>query len=311
MANAIIIAVVAGLASAMLAAAALSGPAFGLFFVIIAPLPLMIVAIRWQPLLAVLGGALMAAALAFFIRGSAAISFSVLVTLPAFIVGTILWRSNLEGRALVGMLCLSAAGYAVLATIVGAFSISFDYTTLEGHLLRQSETVYRFMLGIARDAPLTAPGGQDPQLFIKAYASAVAPLSCAMLAVIYMFNVWLAAKIAYRSSPDAFTWVPTPTMQMPRILLPMAAVALIGGMLPGYPGLIMELIGIAAVMCLTALGYAAVHHATIGLGVRGLVLTILWISTFIFGLPALVMLAAGIAELAFGWREKIVASRKS
>jgi Predicted membrane protein (DUF2232) len=311
MANAIIIAVIAGLASAMLAAAAMSGPAIGLFFVILAPLPLMIVAIRWQPLLAVLGGALMAAALAFFIRGSAAVSFSVLVTLPAYIVGSILWSGRHDGRTLLGLLCLSAAGYAVLATIVGAFSISLDFATLETHLLRQSETVYRFMMGIARDAPLTAPGGQDPQLFIRAYANAVAPLSCAMLAVIYMFNIWLAAKIAHRSSADTFSWIPVPTMQVPRILLPATAVALLGGMLPGYLGLIMELIGVAAVMCLTALGYAAVHHATLGLKARGMILTALWVTTLIFGLPAFAMLAAGIAELAFGWREKIVAGRTS
>ncbi len=309
MANAIIIAVVAGLASAMLAAAAISGPAIGLFFVVLAPLPLMIVAIRWQPLLAVLGGALMAAALAFFIRGSAAVTFSVLVTLPAFIVGSILWSGRYDGRTLIGLLCLSAAGYAVLATLVGALSISLDFATLEMHLLRQSETVYRFMMGIARDAPLTAPGGQDPQLFIRAYANAVAPLSCAMLAVIYMLNIWLAAKIAHRSSPGAFTWTAVPTMQLPRLLLPGTALALVGGMLPDYFGLLMELLGIAAVMCLTALGYASVHHATLGLRARSMILTALWVTTFIFGLPAFAMLAAGIAELAFGWREKIIASR--
>ncbi len=311
MANAIIIAVVAGLASAMLAAAAMSGPAIGLFFVILAPLPLMIVAIRWQPLLAVLGGALMAAALAFFIRGSAAVSFSVLVTLPAFIVGSILWSGRYEGRTLIGLLCLSAAGYAVLATLVGALSISLDFATLEMHLLRQSETVYRFMMGIARDAPLTAPGGQDPQLFIRAYANAVAPLSCAMLAVIYMLNIWLAAKIAHRSSPEAFSWTAVPTMQLPRLLLPGTALALVGGMFPGYLGLLMELVGIAAVMCLTALGYAAVHHATLGLRARSMILTALWVTTFIFGLPAFAMLAAGIAELAFGWRDKIIANRNT
>ncbi|MCA3565294.1 MAG: DUF2232 domain-containing protein [Methylocystis sp.] len=311
MANAIMIAALAGLASAMLAAAAVSGPGVGLFFAIIAPLPLMIVAIRWQPLLAVLGGALMAAALAFFLRGSAAISFSVLVTLPAFIVGSILWRGHFENRAMVGILCLSAAGYAVLATLVGAFSISFDYAELEQHLLRQSEQVYRFMMGIGRDAPLTAPGGQDPQMFIQAYANAVAPLSCAMLAIIYMFNIWLAAKIAHRSNPAAFNWTPAYSMQFPRLMLPVSAVALLGGMLPGYPGLIMELIGTAAVVCLTVLGYAAVHHALVGKSFRTPVLAILWIMTIVFAFPVLVMLAAGIAELALGWRERIVANRKT
>ncbi len=69
----------------MLGAAAMTGPGIGLFFVIVAPLPLMIVGLRWHPLLALLGGALTAAALAFFLRGSAAITFSMLVTLPAYV----------------------------------------------------------------------------------------------------------------------------------------------------------------------------------------------------------------------------------
>lgn len=310
MATAIVIAFVAGLASAMLGAAALSGPGFGLFFVIVAPLPLMIVAIRWQPLLALLGGALTAAALSFFLRGSAALTFSVLVTLPAYVVGLIFWRTRLEGPSKIGILCLSAAAYAVAATLAGALSISFSHDELEAQLLRQSEVVYRFMTGLSRDAPLVGPGGQDPQVFIRAYANAVPPLSCAMLAMIYMVNIWLAAKIAHKSNPALFAWTPVHQMRLPRLLLPASAGALVGGMLPGYLGLALEIAGFASLTALIALGYAAVHHATVGSPARGPILTGLWALTFIFGIPALLMLLAGIAELAFGWRDRVIASRR-
>src|SRR5689334_5097283 len=108
--NAIVIAFVAGLASAMLGAAAMSGPGLGLFFVLVAPLPLMIVSFRWHPLLALLGGALTAAALSMFLRGSTAVTFSVLVTGPAWLVGAIFWRAEREGLPKIGLLCLAAAG---------------------------------------------------------------------------------------------------------------------------------------------------------------------------------------------------------
>jgi len=309
--NAIVIAFVAGLASAMLGAAALSGPGFGLFFVVIAPLPLMIVAFRWHPLLAVLGGALTAAALSLFLRGSAAITFSMLVTLPAYAVGAIFWRAEREQWEKAGLLCLVAGGVAALATLAGCLSISTSYPELEAQLLRQSEAVYRFMSGLPRDAPLTAPGGQDPQRFITAYANAVAPLSCAMLTAIYMFNIWLAAKIAHKSQPLLFAWTPVYGMRLPRVLLPASAGALLGGLTPGYPGLILELAGCASLVCLVVQGYAAVHHATVGLGARGVVLTMLWLLTFIFGLPAAIMLFAGIAEIAIGWRDRVIASRNA
>ena len=307
--NAVVIAFVAGLASAMLGAAAMSGPGFGLFFVLIAPLPLMIVAFRWHPLLALLGGALTAAALSMFLRGSTAVTFSVLVTAPAYIAGAIFWRAERDGLPKVGPLCVAAAACAVIATLIGCLSISFSYAELEAQLLRQSEAVYRFMSNIPREAPLTAPGGQDPQLFIRAYANAVAPLSCAMLAVIYMLNVWLAAKIAHKSNPTAFAWTPVYAMRLPRPTLLLSAGALIGAMLPGYPGLALELVGFASLICLIALGYAAAHHATVGAAARGFALTGLWLTTFIFGLPVVIMLFAGIAEIAVGWRDRILAGR--
>ncbi len=309
--NGIIIAFVAGLASALLGAAAMTGPGIGLFFVIIAPLPLMIVGLRWHPLLALLGGALTAAALAFFLRGSAALTFSFLVTLPAYCGSLAFWWALRQQGPVPGIMCLVAAGCAVLVTLAGCLSISFSHAELEAQLLRQSEMVYRFMMGIARDAPLVAPGGQDPQVFIRAYANAVAPLSCAMLATIYMVNFWLAARIAHKSLPGLFFWQPVYQMRLPRFMLPLSAAALIGGLLPGYPGLALELVGFASLICLMALGYAAAHHATVGIGARGFALTALWLATFLFGLPAMVMLFAGVAEIIFGWRDRVLAGRQS
>ncbi len=309
--NGIIIAFVAGLSSAMLGAAAMTGPGIGLFFVIVAPLPLMIVGLRWHPMLALLGGALTAAALAFFLRGSAAITFSMLVTLPAYFGSSMFFWARRVEAPVAGTMALVAAGCAVLVTIAGCLSISFSHDELEAQLLRQSEMVYRFMMGIGRDGPLVGPGGQDPQVFIRAYANAVAPLSCAMLTAIYMINIWLAARITHKSLAGLFVWEPVYEMRLPRLMLPLSAGALIGALLPGYLGLFLELIGFASLICLMALGYAALHHATVGIGARGFALTALWLATFLFGLPAILMLFAGIAEIAFGWRDRVIASRNT
>ena len=317
--NAIIIAVMAGLASALLAAAAASGVGIGLIFAIIAPLPLMIVAIGWNPLLAVLGGALTSAALILLFRGSTGVVFGFLVTLPAFLAGFVLWRNSnaraeqsaptLQSRDLIGLLCLGAALYAAAITLIGALSVSFDYATLQQHLLRQSELVYRFMMGLAADTPLPQVGGQSAQVFINAYAEAVAPLTAAMLALIYIINIWLASKIVMKSNRLPVAWEPVATMRLPKFLLPVLVVSLLGGMLPGYLGFTLELVGFATAIAVAALGYAAVHDVTKGTSARFLILTVLWTLTIIFGIPALVMLAAGIAEIAFGWREKVIARR--
>ncbi len=58
------------------------------------------------------------------------------------------------------MIVLGAALYGAAATVIGALSVSFDYDTLEAHLLRQSEAVYRLMAGLGRDAPLEPVRGR-------------------------------------------------------------------------------------------------------------------------------------------------------
>jgi hypothetical protein len=153
-------------------------------------------------------------------------------------------------------------------------------------------------------------GGQSAQVFINAYAEAVAPLTAAMLALIYMVNIWLASKIIMKSNHLPIAWTHVSNMRLPKFILPLLVITLLGGMLPGYLGFTLEIMGVAAVMVISALGYATVHDVTTDNSARWVILAVLWTLTFIFGLPALIMLMAGIAELAFGWREKMVARRK-
>jgi hypothetical protein len=300
----IFIAAAAGLTSALLAASAIAGPGIAMLLAALAPLPLMIIGIGWHPLMAVLGGAITAAALASMLRGSAGVIFAVLCMLPAYLAAWIVWRPDLDMRTRIGWLALGATLYGAVATLLGALSISFDFAELESHLLRQSETVYRIMGGIGRDAPLEPVRGQDPQLFIRTYAQLVAPISAIMLGLIYLVNVWLAAKVAEASGRLSASRPPVSEMVYPRLTLPLAALALLGGMLPGYVGLVMELLGVASVVALIALGFATIHDITRGMSARPFILSILWVLTFIVGIPVLGMLFVGIAELAFGWRQR-------
>jgi hypothetical protein len=313
MANAIIIAVLAALASAMLTAAgAALGPGLGALFVAISPLPLMIVAIGLQPLVAVAGGAIVAAALAFMLSGSRAISFAIVVMLPAYLAGFAIHRSHPDRRMLIGILALGACAYAACLMLFNALSVSFDFATLESQLQRAGEGFVRFLQRLAPDAPLVGQRGEDLTPLARAMAAALLPIGALGMAVIYLVNVWLAAKIAHRSNPDSFAWTPVYMMTMPRWLLPASGGLLLVGMTSGYSGLVAELFAIAAIVALVALGYAAAHHAMLGNDMRGAALTGLWTLTFVLTPVAiLLMLMAGIAELAFGWREKIVAQRNT
>jgi hypothetical protein len=309
MTNLIAIAALAGFSSALLAAAAAAGYGAGAMLAIVAPLPLMIAAMSWHPLVALLGGALTSAALATIFRGSAGVVFAVLVMVPSYLAAQALWRRPLSGGWLVGLLAGGAALYAAFATMTGALSISLDFTTLKGHLLRQSELVYRVMSGVAMDAPLPPLRGQDPQGFIQTYANAVAPVSACVLALIYMLNIWLAAKASERSGKLPGGWVPVPGMRLPFFAAPLAVAALLGASMDNYLGLALELVGITLLIAFIALGYAATHDATRGMTGRTTILTGLWALTLLAGLPALLMLFAGLADAIFGWRDRVLAYR--
>jgi hypothetical protein len=300
----IIIAAAAGLASALLAAAAIAGPGIGMLLAALAPLPLMIVGFGWHPLMAVLGGSITAAALSAMVRGSAGVVYAVLVMVPAFLAAHVAWRGDLDGRTRIGFIALGCALYGAFAAIVGAFSISFDYATLQAHLLRQSELVYRLMSGIARDAPLEPFRGQDPRLFIQTYAQIVAPVSAVALGLMYMLNTWLAARVAQASGRLDPGRPPVSAMAYPRTILPLSAATLLGGMLSGYIGLMSELVAVASILALIALGFATVHEITRGMAARPLILSLMWVLTLVAGLPALLMLFVGIAELAFSLRAR-------
>jgi hypothetical protein len=311
MGNAILISAAAGLASALLAAAAAAGPGLSMLLAIFAPLPLMIVGFGWHPLMAVLGGAITSAALAAMLRGSAGVTFAVLVMIPAFLAASVAWRHDLDTSAKAGLMVLGACLYAALATLVGALSISFDYGALQSHLLRQSELVYRLMSGIAMDAPLEPVRGQDPRLFIQTYAQLVAPLSAGFMGLIYLVNIWIAARVAEASGRLPTPRAPVSAMAFPPLMLPIAALVLLGGMLPGYIGMTLELVAVAAVLALTALGFAVMHDLTRGMAGRPLILSITWILTFVIGLPMLAMLMLGISDLAFGWRARKRSGRET
>ncbi len=59
-----------------------------------------------------------------------------------------------------------------------------------------------------------------------------------------------------------------------------------------------ELVGVASVLALIVLGFAVVHEITRGMPARPFILGVLWALTFVIGVPALVMLFVGIAEIA-------------
>jgi hypothetical protein len=306
----IAIAIAAGFASALLAASSQAGPGFGMVLGFLSPLPLMIAAIGWHPLLALIGGALTSAFLTEFFGWRAGLTFALAIMAPAYIIARIIWEA--ERSRIVGAVVMAATVYAALAVVVLAFTISGDYEGYQEIIRKRLEFVLQSSDMRQFQGQLPAFGTPEFKTLIDLMTQIMPILSAVSFTLMYFLNAWLACRITQRAGMLPIAWAPVWSLHLPRLALAIAAVSILLAALPGYAGFTAELIGNAAILSITALGYACIHDVTRGSSIRGVILTIIWLSTFVFaGIPAVLMLAVGIAELAFGWRGRILANRNS
>src|SRR3569832_1954479 len=97
MISTVLIAVIAGAASALMFASIISGALISLVLFYLAPLPLMVAAIGWGPLCASLGGIAAAIGLSALFGLPFCIAFAVTVALPAWWLGHLVLLSRLVG----------------------------------------------------------------------------------------------------------------------------------------------------------------------------------------------------------------------
>src|SRR5207253_4470991 len=147
----VLIAIVAGSASALMFASIISGALISLLLFYLAPLPLMVAALGWGPLGATVGGIVAAIGLGAIFGLPYCIAFVVTVALPAWWLGhlALLGRPMTKGISPgngaspiapdlewypVGRILLWITGFAALTTIAGLLTLGTDAATISGSL---------------------------------------------------------------------------------------------------------------------------------------------------------------------------------
>jgi hypothetical protein len=207
---------------------------------------------------------------------------------------------------------LISCWYAAFAVVVMAFTISSDLQGYQDIIRKRLEAVLQSAQFKQFADQLPAPGSPQSTKIIDLMVQIMPILSATSLSIMYLLNTWLAVKITRKSGMLRLESTPVWTMRLPRWIVLAAVITLLASALPGYLGFLAELLSNGTTVALTFLGYAAVHDATRGTTGRSVVLTGLWTGTFLLaGIPALVMLLLGIAEIAFGWRDRMRSGRNS
>src|ERR1700676_1138722 len=197
----VLIALAARCASALMLASLSSGALISLLLFYLAPLPLMVAAIGWEPLSATIGGIAAATRLGAIFGLPYCIAFALTVALPAWWLGhlALLGRPIDHGAASgngaspvapalewypVGRILLWITGFAALTTMAALLTLGTDAAAI-------TATMHRGLLRII--GPRDAASAGETEQWIDALVT-IAPAAAAIVAMMTLtLNLWLAA----------------------------------------------------------------------------------------------------------------------
>ena len=313
----ILIAIAAGCASALMFASTVSGALVSILLYLLAPLPLLVAALGWGPLCAIIGGIAAASALGAIFGLPHCIAFAITVALPAWWLGhlVLLGRpadgdvSSGHGAAPVasdlewypiGRILLWISGFAALNTAVALLSFGTDAEAIAS-ALRQ------ILLQITGPDIAGTPG--DTEELINVLVT-IAPAPAAMLATATLtINLWLAAKIAATSGRLHRPWPDLKNAALPQMTLAALCAAIAFCFTGGLVAILALIVTATLLMAYALIGFAVLHTVTLALKTRALWLSCAYVLVGIVIWPVLAMVALGLADAVFGLRRRYLKSR--
>jgi len=308
----LLIGLAAGIASGLLFASLLAGSLFSFLLFYLAPLPIMIAGLGWSHFAALLAALVAAAGLAAAFGGLLFAAFLVGLGLPAW------WLSYLALLARpapaspdgtqwfpVGRLVLWAAVLGALSIVIAIPTFGTDAHSFRAGLKAAFEQLLRSATDTPGSAPLTFPGGADPERLLDALVIATPPIAAAASAIASLGNLWLAARIVRLSGRLRRPWPDVGSMVLPRYaaaLLAAAIAAIFAGDLIGTVGAVLAA---SLLVAYAVLGLAVVHATTRGLNGRSFVLAGIYASVAVFGWPALLLSVLGLVDLVVDFRRRV------
>ena len=132
------------------------------------------------------------------------------------------------------------------------------------------------------------------------------PFLAARAVVIFLFNLWLAARISQTSGLLPVQWPDIPSnLRLPRPLALVLAVALGLSLAGGLFGMLSLIVSGALVMGFVLQGLAVIHALTRGMKLRTPLLVTLYLSALLlFPWPLLVFGLFGLLDAAFAFRDR-------
>ncbi|MBC7833084.1 MAG: DUF2232 domain-containing protein [Hyphomicrobium sp.] len=304
----LLIAVAAGLVSAVVFASATTGPLLmRMVLFLVTPLALFLAGLGLGPLAAAVAG--IAGTLLVLVAGTpvGALVFAAAQAIP---VALLIYLAQLNRSASDGSVEWYPAGRLIIvaAILAGVFSsltlmlLGGDVEALRTALRAMLQTFVTNELPKMPDAPTLGPAEIDEA---TAIALALLPAASAISTMgSLLFNFWLAGRITLASGRLKRPWPDIPAIVYPPVTPLLLAVATGAAFLAGLPGLIAAGFAGPLFLAYVLLGLAVVHYMTRGLSWRPFALWGLYASLFIMNtIASLAIALLGLAEAIWPMRK--------
>ncbi|TKT73026.1 DUF2232 domain-containing protein [Afipia massiliensis] len=307
MMTSILIAVAAGLASALMFASIVSGALISIVLFYLAPLPLMVAALGWGSATALIGGIVAALGLGGIFGFPYMAAFALSIALPAWWLGylTLLARPVSNDPQLAnlapaldwyptGRILMWIAAFAILTTISALLTLGSDAESINGALRRGLLRI------IGRGA--VTPAGESERVVDALVA--VAPGAATIIAMVTLtLNLWLSAKITTTSGRLMRPWPDLRTTTLPRMVLGALLVAVVLCFTGGLLAMLAQIVSAALLMAYAITGFAVLHTVTQAFSGRAFVLGAAYAGTLFIGWPLIGMIGLGLADAVLGIRQ--------
>ncbi len=314
----ILIALAAGSASALMFASTASGALISLVLFYLSPLPLMVTALGWGPLAATIGGIAAASGLGVMFGLPYCAAFALTVALPAWWLGHLALLGRPVANAAptttgapppaptlewypVGRILLWIAAFAALTTMAAMLTLGTDAEAITG-------TLRRGLLRIL--GPREAASSADVERWVAALALIAPPAAAIVSMMTLSLNLWLSGKIAATSGRLHRPWPDLKSAELPPMTLVVLSVALAFCFIGGIAALFAQIATTALMMAYAITGFAVLHTVTLALKSRALWLSCTYAVVVVFGWPVLAMVALGLADAVFGFRQRFLRGKQ-
>ena len=305
----VLIGIGAGAATALLFASVASGSLISVLLFYLAPLPILIAALGWSHWAALVAAVFASIGLAAVFGPLLFAAFLFGIGLPAWWLGYLTLLGRPTGRPApddmewypVGNLVVWSAILGALIVIAALINFGSGEDGFRAALRSGLERVLKFQ---TRKGPMP-----DVNRLVDFLVLALPPAAAVLTTIVNVLNLWLAGRVVAMSGRLKRPQPDLPSMQFPSYAPLLTGAAIAASFLPGMIGTAGGVLAAAMLMAYAMLGFAVLHHITRGMNARMLMLGGAYVSMFVLGWPALVMMLVGLTDTAIDIRGRVAGRR--